>query len=210
MHSPTSPAPAEPAAPAAATRKRAQDRIDEMLDVADAQINASRSAAISMRSVGETASASRALVYTYFADLQHLLDAVLDRHVAWLRSAGLDAAAREGDLLSRGLACADLYLRHIATRGMALEIVLRDAAAANALRGEARRFRAGLYRRLATAAARELRMNAHEALVLVQLLLVIPADAGRLVYEGELSLDDARDLVALLVTSSLTSLRPRD
>lgn len=190
------------------TRKRASDRIDELLDAADAQLNATRSAMLSMRAVGDAAGASRALVYAYFPDQYRLLDAVLDRHLDWLRAAGIEAAVTTGSLRERCLAAADIYLAHIADHGMALEVALREVAVARQLSGAASAFRARLYHRVAALVARELHMGPNEALTLVQLLIVIPGDAGRLVHEGSLTLDEGRELTSRLVTSSLEALTP--
>ena len=190
------------------TRKRAADRIDELLDAADAQLNATRSAMLSMRAVGDAAGASRALVYAYFPDQYRLLDAVLDRHLDWLREAGIEAAVASGSLQERCLAAAAIYLAHIAEHGMALEVALREVAVARQLSGAASAFRARLYHRVAALVARELRMGPNEALTLVQLLIVIPGDAGRLVHEGSLTLDEGRELTSRLVISSLEALRP--
>jgi hypothetical protein len=43
--------------------------------------------------------------------------------------------------------------------------------------------------RLARSARRDLRLGAHEALVLLELLVTIPEEAGRLVFEGALDLE---------------------
>jgi AcrR family transcriptional regulator len=191
-------------------RMRAADRIAEMLDIADAQLTATRSALPSMKAIGEAAGASRALVYAYFPDQIRLLDAVLDRHIVLLRDAGIEQAAATGPLLDRCVTCADIYLRHIAAHGMAIEILLREASVARQLSRVASAFRARIYHRLARAAAIELRMGATEALTLVQLLAVIPGDAGRLVVEGAVTLDDGIELNQRLVASSIAALRPTD
>ncbi|QNA86327.1 TetR family transcriptional regulator [Sphingomonas sp. So64.6b] len=179
-----------------------------MLDIADAHLTATRSAVISMKTIGETAGASRALVYAYFPDQYRLLEAVLDRHIAALRAAGIESAATDGAILDRCIECADIYLRHIAANGMAIEVVLREASVARQLGGAASAFRAKIYRLLARAIAAELRMGAKEALTLVQLLAVIPGDAGRLVVEGALTLDEGIELNHRLLASSIAALRP--
>ncbi|MDF2495953.1 TetR/AcrR family transcriptional regulator [Sphingomonas sp.] len=189
-------------------RKKASDRVAEMLDIVDATLNASRTANFSMKDIGTAAGASRALVYAYFDDQCQLLDAVLDRHVELLCAAGLDATVARGTLTDRCVAAGAIYLRHVARHGMALEIVLREKPVARHLSGRARPFRAAILRRLATLAAKELAMSSNEAVTFVQLLAVIPGDAGRLVYEGTLSLEDGLELNDRLVAASIDSLRP--
>lgn len=193
---------------ARAPRKKASDRVAEMLDIVDASLNAGRTANFSMRDIGTAAGASRALVYAYFDDQFQLLDAVLDRHVELLCATGLETAVAQGTLTQRCVRAGEIYLRHVAAHGMALEIVLREKPVARQLSGRARPFRAAILRRLATMAARELAMGTNEALTLVQLLAVIPGDAGRLVYEGTLSLDDGLELNERLMAASIDSLRP--
>ena len=51
-------------------------------------------------------------------------------------------------------------------------------------------------------------MGAVEALTLIQLLAVIPGDAGRLVVEGALNADEGIELNHRLVASSIAALRP--
>jgi AcrR family transcriptional regulator len=196
------------AAPDKRTRKRASDRVSEMLDIVEARLNAERTATVSMKDIGDAAGASRALVYAYFPDQFRLLDAVLARHVEALSAAGLSRAAAEGSLTDRARAAAAIYLRHVVQSGFALEIVLREAAIARQLNGEATAFRGRIYRRLANQARRELRMPAHEALALIQLLVVIPEEAGKLVISGSLTLDEAQALCERLLHSSIESLRP--
>lgn len=192
------------------SRKNATDRVSEMLDIVEATLNATRTATFSMKDVGTAAGASRALVYAYFDDQFTLLDALLDRHVEALRTAGIVAAVAQGTLAERCAAAAELYLRHVARHGMALEIVLRERPVARQLKGRTRAFRAAILRRLATVAARELAMGANEAVTLIQLLAVIPGDAGRLVYEGTLSLDDGLEVNERLIAASIAALRPAD
>lgn len=190
------------------SRKNASDRVAEMLDIVDATLNATRAATFSMKDVGTAAGASRALVYAYFDDQFTLLDALLDRHVDALRAAGLEAVVAQGTLTQRCIAASEVYLHHVAQRGMALEIVLREKPVARQLTGRARPFRAAILRRLATVAARELAMSVNEAVSLTQLLAVIPGDSGRLVYEGTLSIDDAIEVNDRLISASIEALRP--
>jgi AcrR family transcriptional regulator len=190
------------------TRKRASDRITEILDIVDARLNADRSAAVSMKDIGDAVGASRALVYAYFPDQFQLLDAILERHVATLSESGIVAIVGDGTLIERATGAASFYLRHIVENGATLEIVLREAPIARQLNGEATRFRGRIYRRLANIIRIEMKMGAHEALALVQLLAVIPEEAGRMVVSGVLTIEEALELSNRLIGSSNDALRP--
>jgi len=188
------------------SRKSAPARIAHILDVADQLVIEAGALPISMKKVGDLMGASRALVYAYFPDPDRLAEAVLERQMRWLAEAGLDEAAGAAEFGARALACAHLYLNHVARRGPVIHIAVRDLPRA---RSGAARAHIGVLGRLARAARRDLRLGAHEALVLLELLVAIPEEAGRLVFEGSLDLESAQALCARLLTSSIDSVRPR-
>jgi AcrR family transcriptional regulator len=188
------------------SRKSAPARIAQILDVADQLVIEAGALPISMKKVGDLMGASRALVYAYFPDPDRLAEAVLERRLRWLAEAGLTEAAGVAEFGTRALACAHLYLKHIARHGPVIHIVVRDLPRA---RSGAARAHIAVLARLARAARRDLRLGAHEALVLLELLVAIPEEAGRLVFEGSLDLESAQALCARLLTSSIDSVRPR-
>lgn len=190
------------------TRKRGADRVEQMLDIADRQINSSRTGAISMQVVSDEAGVSRALVYAYFPDLPALLDAVLARHIVALRAAGIEQVAGEGDASQRVRAAARIYLQHSVQHGGALEYVLREPGIVRQLDGSATAFRARILRRLTRALRPELRLSAHEAMVFAQLLEVFPSEAGRMVRDGQLMLEDALEISDRMLASSIEAIRP--
>lgn len=202
------PQPDQPADLARRTRKRGADRVEQMLDIADRQINASRTGALSMQLVSDEAGVSRALIYAYFPDLPHLLDAVLARHVAKLQAAGIERSAEEGTAIERVRKVADTYLRHSVQHGAAMEYVLREPGIARQLDGQASALRARIMKRLTRALRRELRLSAHEAMVFVQLLEVLPTEGGRLVRDGQLVLEDALEVCHRMLESSIEAVRP--
>lgn len=187
-------------------RKSAAARITEILDIADRLVLEAGALPISMRKVGDGLGASRALVYAYFNDPEQLAGAVIERQVERLEQAGLAEAARAGPFEARALACAAIYLEHVARFGPVLHIAVRDLSQTRDGRA---RPHVVLMARLARAARSDLRLGAHEALVLVELLLAIPEEAGRLVFEGRLGIDEARALCARLTASSIQSVLPR-
>jgi AcrR family transcriptional regulator len=190
-------------------RKRAPARIAQILDIADRLVIEAGALPISMKRVGDAMGASRALVYAYFADADQLAEAVLERQMAWLAEAGLTRALDGAEFGAGVLAAGEIYLDHVARRGPVVHLTVRDITRG---RGEAAgvgRPHVAMLRKLARAARRDLRLSPHEALVLAELLVTIPEETGRLVFEGALDLADAHALCARLLSSSVDSIRPR-
>ena len=189
------------------SRQGSAARIAQILEVAEALLLDTGSLPLSMKAVGAAIGASRALVYTYFSDGAALAAAVLEENLSALERGGIDAASRSGTLAERAEACATLYLTHIATRGPVIHIILRDRDQLT-LRAHALRVRHRVVRRLARLACAELALPPREALALFEMMLAIPEEAGRLAFDGQLSLDDARRTCARLVHSSIEGIRP--
>jgi AcrR family transcriptional regulator len=188
------------------SRKSAPARIAQILDVADKLVIEAGALPISMKKVGDLMGASRALVYAYFPDPDRLAEAVLERQMRWLSEAGLDEAAGAGEFGARALACARVYLEHIARHGPVIHISVRDLPHG---RSGAARAHIAVLGRLARSARLDLLLVAHESLVLLELLVAIPEEAGRLAFEGSLDLESAQALCARLLTSSIDAVRPR-
>lgn len=187
-------------------RKRAPARIAQILDIADRLVIEAGALPIPMKRVGDAMGSSRALIYAYFPDADHLAEAVLERQMGWLAEAGLIAALAGADFGDNVLAAGRIYLDHVARRGPVIHLAVRDLARVG---GRVARPHVAVLRALARTARRDLRLPAHEALVLVELLVTIPEEAGRLVFEGAIDLVDAHALCARLLSSSITSVRPR-
>jgi AcrR family transcriptional regulator len=185
------------------SRKSGAQRIDQILDAAEQLVLEAGALPIPMKRVGELTGASRALVYAYFPDPDHLARALLQRQVSRLAAAGLEAAGDEEDFLVGVQRVCAIYLDHVARHGPVLSIVQRDLPAAASERDVLRR----VLERLARAARRELRFTPHEAVVFLELVSALPEEAGRLVFEGELALEEAHALCARLVGSALEALR---
>jgi AcrR family transcriptional regulator len=189
-------------------RKRAPARIAQILDIADRLVIEAGALPISMKRVGDAMGASRALVYAYFADADQLAEAVLERQMAWLAEAGLTAALDGAEFGAGVLVAGEIYLDHVARRGPVVHLTVRDITRD---RGGAAvgRPHVAVFRKLARAARRDLRLSPHEALVLAELLVTIPEETGRLVFEGALDLADGHALCTRLLSSSVDSVRPR-
>ena len=193
----------------AVRRKSAEDRRGDILAAASALIAETRSLPLNMQAIGARIGASRALVYAHFTDQSALVEAVLAEHFALIEKAGLDDAIGSGDVAERAVRGAEVYLRHIVNHGPALHVILRDASHGASLRRGATQPRNRALRALAASARRDLRLPSEEAIVLVELMIAIPEELGRLAHSGELAIDDALTICERLVRSGIEALRPR-
>lgn len=186
------------------SRLGATQRVDQILDVAERLILEMGALPIPMKRVGEMTGASRGLVYVYFPDADALARAVLDRLVGRLMDGGLAGIDPEGGMVQQFQSACAFYMQHVAQHGPVVSIILRDL-------GSGRERRADLLRtleRLARLARSELSLTPHEAVVFLELIAAIPEAAGRLVFRGELSLEEAEALCARLVQSSIDAVVP--
>lgn len=186
------------------SRLGATQRVDQILDVAERLILEMGALPIPMKRVGEMTGASRGLVYVYFPDADALARAVLDRLVGRLMDGGLAGLDPESGMIQQFQSACAFYMQHVARHGPVVSIILRDL-------GSGRERRADLLRtleRLARLARSELRLTPHEAVVFLELIAAIPEAAGRLVFRGELSLEEAEALCTRLVQSSIDAVVP--
>ncbi|MAL26918.1 MAG: hypothetical protein CL820_13720 [Croceicoccus sp.] len=189
--------------------RTADERAAQMIDAAHAIIERERSTELSLRDVADAVGASRALAYAYFADRYRLIEAVLDRQADVLREAGIEEAAADGPFAERAGRVAAIYLDHVAQHGSVLEIVMREPEVMRELQTEASAIRSRLYRRLTRAARRDLHMPAPDALALVQLLAVIPEEAGKQQRAGHLDRAEAHRLCERLLAAGIEAQVPR-
>jgi AcrR family transcriptional regulator len=161
-----------------------------------------------MEALAAAAGVSKGLVYGYFPTQLDLFNAVLVEELEVLKAAGLDAAMAEPDLVARARACVDLYLRHVAARGPLVHYILRDSFMAGWIAPEAATLRDRLLRGFARLLRQELRLAPSEAIAVVSMVVAVPEEMGRLVWQGELQLDRAREMAGRLVESSVAALRP--
>ena len=104
---------------------------------------------------------------------------------------------------------AAIYLDHVAQHGSVLEIVMREPEVMRELQTEASAIRSRIYRRLTRAARRDLHMPAPDALALVQLLAVIPEEAGKQWRAGHLDRAEAHRLCERLLAAGIQAQVPR-
>lgn len=189
-------------------RRRSPDRIAEIIGLAEAQIRDTGMLPLSMNAISEAMGASRALVYAYFSDSDKLVEAVLAAHFDRLFATGLQEAAAAGSVVERGIACSQIYLRHVATHGNVIHNILREVPRTVRLSPGATQRRNRLLRTLVRAARRQIGITVTEATVLIELLAAIPEEIGRMERKGELSREQGEAICRRLVQSGIESLQP--
>jgi AcrR family transcriptional regulator len=157
--------------------------------------------------LADAVGASKALIYGYFPDQHDLFNAVLAREFESLEAAGLDAASAAPTLDLAALGCAELYFGHVCAHGPVVHIVLRDPYMARRLDPRVSALRDRTARRLARLVRRELRLPPVEAVAALTLATTIPEDAGRLVWQGDLSPDRGLELCRRLTAAAVGALR---
>lgn len=157
--------------------------------------------------LARAAGVSKASVYGYFPEPHALVNAVLARQFDDLAGAGLPAAVQAGDLREAALAAADLYFRHVAERGPVAHVILRDVTMARRVRPDLAAFRDRIAGRLIRLARRELDLPVAEAVGAFNLMVTIPEEAGRLVWQGDLPFEAGVELCRRLVSAALSGLK---
>lgn len=150
---------------------------------------------------------SKALVYRHFPDQGELIDAVLARELDALEAAGIGAAATGPDLETAALAAGAIYFAHVAAQGPVAHYVLRDLRYRRRVRRDLTARRDRIMRSLARLAGRELGLPARDAVAALNLALTIPEEAGRLVWRGDLAMEDGEALCRRLIGASLAGLK---
>ncbi len=163
---------------------------------------------LSLEKLAAQVGVSKGLIYEYFPTQADLFAALVGDELGVLAAAGLEASAADDDLVASAQAAADLYLRHIAERGPVAHFVLRDSYMKGRVMRTEAQARDRLFRGFARRARRELRLPPAEATAAVVLVLAIPEEMGRLVWQGDMPLERGRELTAQLVASSIAALRP--
>lgn len=154
------------------------------------------------------AQVSKALVHGYFPDQHMLFNAVLDREFAALEAAGLDAASRAARLDEAALGCARIYFQRVSDSGPVAHVILRDPYMAGRLDAGIAARRDRPLRRLARLVRRELDLPPDEAVGAISLVTSIPEDAGRLVWQGDISRKAGAELCERLTMAAIEALRP--
>jgi len=162
---------------------------------------------LSIEALAQAASASKALIYTYFATQYELFNRLLEREIAGLAGAGVETAARLSDLEPAAILCGMLYFEYVAQRGPLLHILMTDLYMAEHVDLEATRVGRTLLRRLVRLARRSLKLSDKQILAAIEMIAAIPEEAGSLAFHKELDPATARQLCHALILSSVRALR---
>ncbi len=158
---------------------------------------------VSLDDLSKAVGVSKALIYAYFPTQHDLFNAVLARGFEALAARGIGALSAGAELETAALETALCYFDHVAERGPLMHIILRDRFMAGAVDSANRRARDRIIRPLARTVRRRLGWPAREVIAIINMVITIPEESGRLAHAGEMDRDRARELTASLVSSSL-------
>ena len=157
--------------------------------------------------LARTAGSSKALIYTYFPTQYALFNAVLERELQSLVTAGLITASQVEDLDQAAVLCGMLYFEHVARSGPLLQIVTADLYMSGhedeRLVSECNSLR----QRLAKLVHTTLKLPMREAHAAVDMMIAIPQESASLVFAGETPPAVGRQICHTLLLSSLEALR---
>ena len=184
------------------------ERRGQLLEIASRLVLKHGFLPLSLVELSRAAGVSKGLIYTYFPTQHALFNALLLGRLQELNAAGLERASRQRKLEDAAKECADIYFSHVAASGPLIHFILRDRYMAGHIDQEVRRIRNSIVRHLSRLGGKRLRLNAKEAIAAFNLILTIPEEAGRLVFDGSLSLERGRSLCQRLLASTLVSIAP--
>lgn len=191
-------------------RLSAEQRREQIIDVAERLLVESGHLPLEFERIAQELGVSRTLIYARFSEQRDLINAILRRHFQRLIESGLNEAVSleaMGDATQRA---AELYFLHVARHGPVVGILLRDPYSAEQLEPDLLDRYSHWLRRLTAKLEQELHLGDRADAALLNMLLAIPDEAGRLVYRGQLELDKGRKLCAELLRVSLEALRPSE
>ncbi|CAN7577108.1 TetR/AcrR family transcriptional regulator [Phenylobacterium sp. LjRoot164] len=193
---------------AAGGRLSAEERRRQILQAARAALVAQGHLPLAPERLAAEIGISKALIYAYFPDQADLANAIAAEDFARLAADGLGADF--DDLEAAAVASAELYFRHVCAHGPALHVILRDPFMRGRLAPAVAAARDRAARPLVRLSAKALALPAAEAVGAFSLVLAIPEEAGRLVWQGELSPDAGLELCRRLTAAAVQSLQSTD
>jgi AcrR family transcriptional regulator len=157
--------------------------------------------------LARAAGTSKALIYTYFPTQYDIFNGLLHRELTALTIAGLDTASSVKDLDQAVLLCAMLYFEHVAQSGPLLHILITDLYMAGHITRELSQTGEAMLGRLTRIARDALSLSEKETRAAIEMIAVVPQNAGSLVFYKEIEPTVARQACHTLVLSCLTTLR---
>ena len=157
--------------------------------------------------LARTAGTSKALIYTYFPTQYDIFNSLLQRELTALTIAGLDTASSVKDLDQAVLLCSMLYFEHVAQSGPLLHILITDLYMSGNIDRQITRAGEVMLDRLTRTARHALSVSTKEVMAALEMIAVVPQNAGSLVFYKEIEPAVARQVCHTLVLSCLTTLR---
>lgn len=164
---------------------------------------------LSIEALARHAGVSKALVYAYFPGQHDLYNAVVEAELDDLEGRGLAASAAQADLGAAACDAAQAYLDHVGERGTALHIIYRDPYMAGRLVPRGLDLRDRVLGAFARRARTAYGLPVHEAVAAANLVLTVPEETGRLVFQGTLTPERGRLVCRELVLGCLAALAGR-
>jgi AcrR family transcriptional regulator len=197
--------------PAAAKQQRKrlspELRRAQMMDAAAQLVLEQGYLPLPIEHLARTAGSSKALIYTYFPTQYDLFNALLERELNALATAGLITASEVGDLEQAAVLCGMVYFEHVARSGPLLQILTADLYMSGheneRLVGECNALR----ERLARLVHKTLGLPLREAQAAVEMMIAIPLESGSLVFVRDTPPEVGRAMCRALLSSSLEALR---
>ncbi len=174
-------------------------RRESLLDVAAALLLEQGYLPLGVQDLADAAKVSKALVYKYFPEPPDLYNALLKRACTQLTDAGVEQAAREGQAPAAAMAAAEVYYRFISETGPLVQIILRDRFMTGRVGGAVAALRDRTCGALARTLRREFGLPVRQAVACVSIGMTMPEECGRLVYQGDLDVEQGAALCRELV-----------
>jgi AcrR family transcriptional regulator len=192
-----------------ANRKRLDPNVRraQILDAAARLIVKQGFLPLSIEALAQDAEASKALIYTYFANQHELFNALLKREIAGIATAGIDTASQVNDLEQAAVLCGMLYFEHVANCGPLFQILMTDLYMSDHIADDTTRDGKAILQRLVRLARKNLKLTDKEIVAAIEMIATIPEEAGSLAFHKELDLTTARQLCHALMLASLQSLK---
>jgi AcrR family transcriptional regulator len=161
---------------------------------------------VSLERIARDLGISKGLIYIYFGNRDTLLAALLHQEQAELRDRGLRAAlnAKSFDILIRKTT--RIYLEHARDRGALIQSLLSDPSVTALMREENRADQDRTHRFFVRATRRQYGLPLATAVAVVQLLMAVTGEAGKLVADGQLEIEGAEVLCFQIITGGLAKL----
>ena len=189
-------------------RMSAEDRRDQIIKIADTLISELGYLPLPIGELSQRAGISRALIYARFASQHDLVNTVLQVHFNALENNGLFKATADLQSWDDVHEVASIYLTHVAEAGPALHVGFREPFMKGRIDPRLRAQRDRAFRAIARITRKHLRFGVGDTIAAVQMLLTIPEEVGRIIFEKELALEEGLQLSRRLLNSSIEALSP--